>query len=131
MRAPFGMAYTTQQKLAVESVIKSSERPLTPVEICEMAQADVPALGIATVYRTIKQYVAEGSVRLVDVPGAPPHYESANRRHHHFFLCNQCRRLFDLVGCSRGIEALAPKGFHVERHEIILYGDCKECLAHG
>lgn len=122
------MPYTTPQKLLVLKVIESCDRPLTPAEICELAQKELPKLGIATVYRAIKQFTEEGSVRLVDVPGAPPHYEHASRHHHHFFLCNQCRRLFDLIGCVRGVNALAPKGFQVQRHEIVLYGDCDRCV---
>ncbi len=121
------MPYATQQKLIVLKVIELCDRPLTPAEICELAQKELPKLGIATVYRAIKQFAEEGSVRLVDVPGAPPHYEHASRHHHHFFLCSQCRRLFDLIGCVRGVNALAPQGFQVKRHEIVLYGDCDQC----
>jgi Fur family ferric uptake transcriptional regulator len=121
------MAYATQQKQTILEILESSERPLTPVEICETAQRELPRLGIATVYRAIKAFMEEGTVRLVDVPGAPPHYEHASRKHHHFFLCRQCKRLFDLVGCVRGVNALAPSGFEVAGHEIVLFGDCATC----
>ena len=123
------MAYTTQQKLIVAAVIEKSNRPLTPLDICEAAKVKFPLLGIATVYRSLKQFVGEGSVRLVEVPGAPPHYEHVSRPHHHFFLCKQCKQLFDLVGCVRGIDAMAPSGFQVDSHEIVLYGNCPDCLA--
>ena len=123
------MAYTTQQKLIVSAVIEKSNRPLTPLDICEAAKAEIPSLGIATVYRALKQFVEEGSVRLVEVPGAPPHYEHVSRQHHHFFLCKQCKHLFDLMGCVRGVNAMAPSGFQVDNHEIVLYGSCPECLA--
>jgi Fur family ferric uptake transcriptional regulator len=121
------MPYSTQQRSTLAQVISKSQRPLTPVEIRKQAQRALPRLGIATVYRTLKQLVEDGQVRVVDVPGVPPHYESAARQHHHFFFCNQCQRLFNLIGCVRGVLGLAPKGFSVERHEIVLYGDCAEC----
>lgn len=121
------MAYATRQKELIAAIFEASERPLTPTSVCEMAQRELPQLGIATVYRAIKQFVEEGIIRLIDVPGAPPHYESAARRHHHFFLCGGCRRLFDLVGCVGGIDHLAPRGFRVKEHEIVLYGDCETC----
>ncbi len=123
------MAYTTQQKLAVIGVIENSPQPLTPAEICDAARKELPAIGIATVYRALKQFVEEGIVRPVEVPGASPHYEHSSRQHHHFFLCQQCRRLFNLLGCVKGVESMAPEGFRVRRHEIVLYGDCPECLA--
>ena len=123
------MNYVTQQKRVLNDVFARAKRPLTPAEICEEARREIPSLGIATVYRAIRQFVAEGQVRAVEVPGAAPHYESAARRHHHFFLCLQCRRLFDLIGCLRGVQSLAPDGFRVQEHEIVLYGDCAACVS--
>ena len=122
------MTYLTQQKLVLGAVFEHAKRPLTPVEIWEQAREKIPALGIATVYRAIKQFVDEGQVRTVEVPGAAPHYESTARHHHHFFLCQQCKRLFDLVGCVRGVKSLAPEGFRVKQHEIVLYGECASCM---
>jgi Fur family ferric uptake transcriptional regulator len=122
------MAYSTKQKSVLSDVIRHAGRPLTPGEMCKIARNKLPSLGIATVYRAIKQFIDEGSVRLVEVPGAPPHYESSARRHHHFFLCQQCQHIFDLIGCVRGVQSLAPKGFRVHGHEIVLYGECPGCF---
>jgi Fur family ferric uptake transcriptional regulator len=122
-----GMPYSTHQKHVLAEVITNSERPLTPIEIRGSAKKEIPKLGIATVYRALKQFVEEGQVRVVEIPGAAPHYESAARQHHHFFFCNRCRRIFNLIGCVRGVLGLAPAGFQVKRHEIVLYGDCADC----
>jgi Fur family ferric uptake transcriptional regulator len=122
------MSYNTQQKLVLGGVFERAKRPLTPTEICAEARKRIPSLGIATVYRAIRQFVSEGQVRAVEIPGVPPHYESAARHHHHFFLCRQCRRLFDLIGCLRGVKSLAPAGFSVQKHEIVLYGECAVCV---
>ena len=121
------MIYLTQQKQVLASIFAKAERPLTPAEICERARKDLPALGIATVYRAIKQFLEDGQIRMVEIPGIAPHYESAARHHHHFFLCEHCKRLFDLVGCVRGVKSLAPEGFRVKQHEIVLYGECSAC----
>jgi len=121
------MSYVTRQKQVLGAVFERAKRPLTAHEIREEARKEIPTLGIATVYRAIKQLVAEGRVRAVAVPGAGPHYEKAGRHHHHFFLCRQCKRLFDLIGCVRGVQSLAPHGFRVQQHEIVLYGECVSC----
>ena len=126
-RSFYAMPYTTRQKQVLASVLSNAERPLTPAEICLEAQREIPKLGIATVYRALKQFVDEGQVRLVEIPGVTPHYESAARQHHLFFFCNRCQRLFILLGCVYGVHALAPRGFAVKRHEIFLYGDCVDC----
>ena len=119
--------YVTRQKQVLGAVIERARRPLTAREIWSEALPELPSLGMATVYRALKRLVAEGQVRPVEIPGAGPHYEKAGRHHHHFFLCQQCNRLFDLVGCVPGLRALAPAGFRVQQHEIVLYGDCVAC----
>ena len=121
------MSYLTRQKQVLGAILARAQRPLTPGEIRDEARKEIPALGLATVYRAIKQFVADGEVRAVEVPGAGTHYETARRGHHHFFLCRQCKRLFDLIGCVRGVQALAPDGFRVRHHEIVLYGECVTC----
>jgi Fur family ferric uptake transcriptional regulator len=123
------MPYTTPQKTAIYDVVNAARLPLTPSEICSLAQKKFPSLGIATVYRALKQFVQEGQVRVVEIPGIAPHYESTGRQHHHFFFCKQCKHLSNLLGCIRGINQLAPRGFTVDRHEIVLYGNCAECNA--
>ena len=108
-------------------MILRAERPLTPAEICRAAKRSIPRLGIATVYRALRQLVGEGRVRLVEIPGISPHYESTTGPHHHFFFCQHCRRLYNLLGCVQGVRKLAPRGFAVEGHEIVLYGRCAGC----
>ena len=121
------MTYLTRQKLVLGEIFELAERPLTAIEICRLAKRQVPKLGLATVYRALRQFVSEGQIRLVEIPGVPPHYESAARHHHHFFLCQQCKQLFDLIGCVKGVGTLAPDGFRVQQHEIVLYGECAAC----
>jgi len=121
------MGYSTRQKMVLGEVFERATRPLTATEIRREAKRKIPSLGMATVYRAIKQFVLEGHIRAVEIPGVSPHYESSDRHHHHFFLCQHCRRLFDLLGCVRGVGSLAPNGFRVRRHEIVLYGECAGC----
>jgi len=87
----------------------------------------VNALGIATVYRTLKLLVAEGAVEVITLPGESPRYEMAASLHHHHFQCNACRRVFDVPGCPGDFHLLAPRGFSVERHDVTLYGRCPGC----
>ncbi len=124
-------SYVTHQKLVLSEVIEAANRPLTAHDIWEEAQKRLPNLGIATVYRALRQFKEEGLVKSVDLPGVTPHYESVTHQHHHFFLCNQCNRVYNLEGCLHGIDSLAPKSFQIERHEIVLYGNCRDCIEAG
>lgn len=119
----------TRQKTAIRSAIDAARRPLTPLEVLEAARRQVPALSIATVYRNIKSLLQDGSIHAVPLPGDNLRYESnhAASEHHHHFQCTRCQRVFDVHDCPGDLDALAPAGFTVERHELTIYGRCPEC----
>ena len=123
------MERITRQRKAIERAFERARRPLAPPELAELARADVPSLGMATVYRTLRQMEAEGLIVPVQLPGEPARYEhrALADHHHHHFHCTRCDRLFDIAGCPGGLADLAPSGFHVTSHEVTLYGLCRQC----
>jgi Fur family ferric uptake transcriptional regulator len=123
------MERATRQREAIRSVMQDSHRPLSPREVLKAARLEMNALGLATVYRTLKLLVAEGSVQVIKLPGESPRYEMADSAHHHHFQCNTCRRVYDVPGCPGDLRRLAPRGFTVERHDVTLYGRCRDCSA--
>lgn len=48
-------------------------------------------------------------------------------RHRHHFHCTACDEVTPIDGCPGGIEALAPRGWQVERHDLTLHGRCGKC----
>lgn len=124
-----GLTRETRQRQAIRRAFDEAERPLGPQEVLDAAQAMVPGLGLATVYRTIKSLLDEGWLVSVDVPGRPPHYERAGKEHHHHFHCRECGKVFEVEGCPGNLKSLAPPGFKVEGHELTLYGVCPGCRA--
>lgn len=121
------MERSTRQRTAIREAIAAASRPLLAQEVLEGAQADVPALGIATVYRNLKLMVDEGELSAVLLPGENPRYELAGHAHHHHFQCTRCQRVFDVHACPGDLRRLAPKGFTVEGHDLTLYGRCGDC----
>ena len=121
------MERSTRQRTAIRTVIDAAGRPLSPQEVLEAAQAEVPALGLATIYRNLKQLVEAGEVAVVTLPGDSPRYEPVQHEHHHHFQCTTCKRVFDVHACPGDLAALAPRGFTVEHHELTLYGRCDQC----
>lgn len=102
---------------------------MTPADIWQIARSHSPGLGIATVYRALRILMDLGEVEIVEIPGAPPHYERKHLQHHHHFLCETCQRVFEVEACASGIDQLAPQGFLVKSHSLTLYGTCAECAA--
>ncbi len=119
----------TRQRQAILSALTQADRPLGPQEILGLAQVSVPRLGIATVYRNVRDLVESGRVGVVLLPGSPDRYELAGKHHHHHFLCRQCDRVFELEVCTDNFETVTPQGFNLERHEVTLYGLCAGCSA--
>lgn len=121
----------TRQKTLIQKVIVEAGRPLSPAEILEAGQREIPSLSIATVYRNLRDLQQDGVIKSVPLPGDSPRYEShhGDDHHHHHFQCNRCQKVFDIHGCPGGLERMAPEGFAVDRHEVTLYGLCAECNA--
>ncbi|QSR88291.1 transcriptional repressor [Methylacidiphilum caldifontis] len=123
------MVRKTKQKEAIFKVLSSADSPLSPAEIQTRASLFVPSLGIATVYRLLRTLKEKKKVVTVEIPGEAPRYEISGRAHHHHFYCRNCHQIFELGKCTDQIEKLAPKGFLVQEHEIILYGRCPSCAS--
>ena len=123
------MERSTRQRQVIEAVLARTARPLSPHELLGEAQSDLPRLGIATVYRALRDGQDAGSIRTVEVPGGATRYELASHGHHHHFHCLTCSKVYEVEGCPGNLVSLAPAGFEVTGHEILLSGTCRECRA--
>ena len=121
------MQRDTRQRRAIRTAFSDAGRPLTPDEVLALGQRSVPSLGLATVYRNIRALVTEGWLAEVALPGGGVRFELAERPHHHHFLCRSCDQAFDVHHCPESIEDIAPAGFRVDGHELVLYGQCAAC----
>jgi Fur family ferric uptake transcriptional regulator len=117
----------TRQRSAIRAAIRQAERPLLPQEVLDSARREVPALGLATVYRNLKALVEDGELSVVQLPGENPRFERPQTGHHHHFQCRQCQRVFDVHACPGNLARLAPEGFEVQDHDLTLYGRCRDC----
>ena len=123
------MPRETRQRRAIRETLRASGRPLSPGELLASARKKVDGLGIATVYRNLKLLQDEGLITAVELPGAPARYEVSGKDHHHHFHCRSCDRVLEVEGCPGEMGAVAPDGFQVESHEVVLYGLCDACAA--
>lgn len=121
------MIRNSKQRDAISSVFSEHKRPLSPEEVRELSAAEIPGIGIATIYRNIKSLVKAGVLRVVEIPGSTPRYELADLGHHHHFQCSYCLKVFDVHACPGDLKRLAPPGFQVTSHAITFYGHCPTC----
>ena len=116
----------TKQREVIAACFEAADRPLAPTEAHELATTELPSLGIATVYRFISVFVEKG-ILVPLVIGGTTRYESADKDHHYHFYCRQCDRVFCLDDCPLSESRLAPRGYKVEGHELVVNGFCKAC----
>lgn len=117
----------TRQKDAIRAAFLNADRPLSPDEALSLAQKQVDALSIATVYRNISSLVEDGWLEAVEVPGGAARYEVAGKAHHHHFQCNTCGTVHELEGCEIETRPKLPRGFKYSGHEVFVYGTCSIC----
>lgn len=122
--------HQTRQRKAIFQAINQAPGPLCPNEILDLASADVPRLGIATVYRTINLLLESGDIQPVQIDANDVRYEPTDRGHHHHFLCRVCNTVYDMKGCAGHMQKMLPKGFEMDEHEILLRGTCSTCKDH-
>jgi Fur family ferric uptake transcriptional regulator len=120
----------TRQREILRRLIAEAPGPLSVQELLGSAQSELPALGIATVYRTLKLLEEAKEIRAVVLPGGESRWEPSDRGHHHHFQCRACTRVIDFLGCPLHVHSdTLPNGFVVETHEVTLIGLCPDCSA--
>ena len=110
-------------------LLSKQERGLTAEDICEQ----IPEVGRATVYRTIKLLVEEGVACKVSMPNGTALYALDDaQHHHHHVVCVKCglTREFRHPTAERMVRALREEvEGEIVGHRIELYIICGTCQA--
>jgi Fur family transcriptional regulator, ferric uptake regulator len=124
------MKRKTAQGAAIEQVFRRHDRPLGILDILAYGREIVPSLNQATVYRNLKQLIADGWLKQISHPTLGTLYERAQKSHHHHFHCRNCNRVYELPGCVLKGDRIVPDGFVLQDHIIFLSGVCDRCAQH-
>ena len=105
------------------------DHAFTVEELAGALRANGPAVGLATVYRTVGMLTDAGWLEQVgERDGASLYFRCPTEGHHHHVLCTSCGRVETSPCAARGaIEAAQSAGFRVTRHEVTVYGLCPTC----
>lgn len=69
----------------------------------------------------------EGTEAHLHAEGQGSDHGSGHDHHHHHFHCTVCDQVVPIHGCPGPMQDLAPPGFRVERHDLVLHGRCAAC----
>lgn len=119
----------TPQRLAILRILDESACHLTPVEIYQQAQEQLPGITEATVYRTLSFLAEQGLLLAAHVGSGQMVYEIAERAHHHL-ICRECRETQE-IGHDQ-LEALyeqflADTGYQIDSMHVTFFGLCPNC----
>ena len=98
----------------------------------EEVSAELPGVGRATVYRTIKLLMEAGVICKLALPDGAPKYSLARVEHHHHTVCVRCGTVgeFRAVTIERLLRAIGGDiAGDIVGHRIDFYITCQDCLA--
>ena len=98
----------------------------------EEISGELPGVGRATVYRTIRLLVEADVICKLAFPQGPPKYSLARVEHHHHTICVNCGTVgeFRAVTVERLLKAIGGDiSGHILGHRIEFDIVCQECLA--
>ncbi|MDE2836063.1 MAG: Fur family transcriptional regulator [Chloroflexota bacterium] len=96
--------------------------------------AELPTLGRATVYRTLRLLGNAGVLCKTNLPDGSPRYSLDDAHHHHHLVCVGCERIeeFRHPSIERMLRAMkAPVGSELIGHRLELYHRCAGCRESG
>ena len=98
----------------------------------EQISQELPGVGRATVYRTMKLLLEVGAICKVSLPNGVPKYSLARVEHHHHTVCVTCGAVgqFRDVTLERVLRAIGGDiSGEIVGHRIELFITCQDCLA--
>lgn len=123
----------TNARLTVLSVLEAEHGHITSADVLDRVARVNPAIGRASVFRTLDLFTQLGIVRptYIDTSSTPT-YVLMDGGHHHHVICSDCHRVFEFDDC--GLESLtsnleATLNVQINGHLLEFYGRCGDCLA--
>ena len=98
----------------------------------EAISEELPSVGRATVYRTLKLLVDAGVLCKTVLPDGAPRYSFDSLRHHHHVICADCGKVeeFRKPVAERLLREMTKEvGGVIVGHRVELYITCADCLS--
>ena len=133
-----GMRMTIPRQL-VAAALENADGYLSAEEIYSIIRKDYPAIGLATVYRTLMLLDEMGIVNRYNFGEGRARYIAADdeqAEHHHQLVCERCFKVIkysdfleDERELYRKVESVLSEkhGFEINRHIVQFYGVCPDC----
>ena len=123
--------YSKKREVILEKVLGVKCHP-TADWIHDSLKQDYPDLSLATVYRNLKLFKAEGRITsFIGMVGQECF--DGNIEPHGHFICRRCKKIIDIPLLTHKTDDYnylkEIDGAKIERFDVSLYGVCKICLS--
>ncbi len=126
---------STKQREQIVDVFFSQPDHVSIEELLARVRERDPAIGYATVYRTLKLLTECGVANERKFGDGLTRYELADdEAHHDHLICVECQRIVEFEEPRVEVlqeEIAAKHGFVVRSHKHELYGVCPDCQRKG
>ena len=120
----------TRQRRAVVAHFARLRRYVTPQALHDSLGNRRPAIGLATIYRTLEALEQVGAATRVPGQHGEHAYLFCPIAHHHHAVCVKCGEVDDVPcgAAERFARTLAQRmRFQVTQHRLEFYGLCRRC----
>ena len=123
----------TQARLTILAILEAERGHITSAGILTKVKQVNPAIGRASIFRTLDLFTQLGIVRPTYIDTSlTPTYVLMHGGHHHHVICTHCSRFIEFEDC--GLETLAQNlerrlDIKISGHLLEFYGVCQPCLA--
>lgn len=120
---------STRQRAVLLDVVLSRPGHFSLDEVFAAAAAELPVIGYATAYRTLKLFLEAGLIAPIDLGDGVSRYEVVRHEDHHdHIVCTGCGRVVEFVDPhieQLQVEVADRLGFELVAHRMDLRGRCR------
>lgn len=118
---------TSKQRKMVLDILQNTKEHPTAEMIYGFARQHKLKISLATIYKNLKELVAEGKVVTLETEDTKIHYDADVSNHAHF-ICFSCGKIYDIYDVEKEPKGLSEVAGRVEKQKRVYYGVCKQCL---
>ena len=125
-----GAVRATRQRAAISALLENLDDFRSAQELHDELRKRGEGIGLTTVYRTLQQMAATGTVDTLRTDTGESVYRLCSDHHHHHLVCRDCGRTVEVEGpaVERWTRSIAAEhGYAQVSHTLEIFGTCPSC----
>ena len=127
-----GAVRATRQRAAISALLENLDDFRSAQELHDELRKRGEGVGLTTVYRTLQQMAATGTVDTLRTDTGESVYRLCSDHHHHHLVCRACGSTVEIQGSQVekwAAEVARKHGFTEVTHTVEIFGLCSRCGA--